>query len=83
MPEKTPVRVDYTNNTATGLAEYQTSEYISVKHGGTGNSSVSASELLIGNTVPSDPKYIKKKILGELLISKIIVDGYMSLNSKK
>ncbi len=64
MPEKTPVRVDYTNNTATGLAEYQTSEYISVKHGGTGNSGVSSAEFLIGNATVSDPKYIKKKILG-------------------
>lgn len=64
MPEKTPVRVDYTNNTATGLAEYQINEYISAKHGGTGNTSVSNAEFLIGNAVASDPKYIKKKILG-------------------
>ena len=64
MPEKTPVRVDYTNATATGLAEYQISEYISAKHGGTGNSGVSNAEFLIGNATVSDPKYIKKKILG-------------------
>ena len=64
MPEKTPVRVDYTDTTATGLAEYQTNEYIPVKHGGTGNSAVSNAEVLIGNATVSDPKYLKKKIAG-------------------
>ena len=64
MPEKTPVRVDYTDTTATGLAEYQTNEYIPVKHGGTGNSGVSNSEVLIGNATVSDPKYLTKKIAG-------------------
>ena len=64
MPEKTPVRVDYTDTTATGLAEYQTNEYIPVKHGGTGNSAVSNAEVLIGNATVSDPKYLTKKIAG-------------------
>ena len=64
MPEKTPVRVDYTNTTATGLAEYQTNEWVSAKHGGTDNIGVSNAEMLVGNATLSDPKYIRKKISG-------------------
>jgi hypothetical protein len=64
MPEKTPVRVNYTGSTATGLAEYQVTEYIPAKHGGTDNIGVSNAEVLVGNAILSDPKYIRKRILG-------------------
>ena len=64
MPEKTPIRVDYTGSTATGLAEYQVTEYIPAKHGGTDNIGVSNAEVLVGSATLSDSKYIRKRILG-------------------
>ena len=64
MPEKTPIRVDYTGSTATGLAEYQVTEYIPAKHGGTDNIGVSNAEVLVGSAMLSDSKYIRKRILG-------------------
>ena len=64
MPEKTPVRINYTNTTATGLAEYQSDEYISAKHGGTDNIGVATAEVLVGDVSQSNPKYLRKKITG-------------------
>ena len=49
MAAKTPIRTVYDGSTATGLAEFQTGEFIAVEHGGTGNTSLTATSLLLGN----------------------------------
>ena len=49
MAAKTPIRTVYDGSTATGLAEFQTGEFIAVEHGGTGNTSLTANSLLLGN----------------------------------
>ena len=38
MAVKTPIRTVYTNSVATGLAEYQSGEFIALAHGGIGAS---------------------------------------------
>ena len=50
MPVKIPVRGDYdASGTPTGLSEYQSGEYISTPFGGTGQSTYSSGEILVGN----------------------------------
>ena len=49
MAAKTPIRTVYDGSTATGLAEFQTGEFIDVEHGGTGNTSLTANSILLGN----------------------------------
>jgi len=49
MTDKTPIRAVFDGSTATGLAEYQTGEKISVAFGGTGATSHTANALLLGN----------------------------------
>ncbi len=49
MTDKTPIRAVFSGSTATGLAEYQSGEKISVAFGGTGATSHTANSLLLGN----------------------------------
>src|SRR5210317_322545 len=50
MTVKTPIRTVFNeSNVATGLAEYQTGEFIGVEHGGTGAVTHTANAILLGN----------------------------------
>jgi len=50
MTAKTPIRTVFNeSNVATGLAEYQTGEFIPVEHGGTGAVTHTANAILLGN----------------------------------
>ena len=51
MTAKTPIRTVFNeSNVATGLAEFQTGEFIAVEHGGTGAVTHTANAILLGNT---------------------------------
>jgi len=49
MAAKTPIRTVYDGSTATGLAEFQDGEFIAVEHGGTGQATLTANSILVGN----------------------------------
>jgi len=50
MTAKTPIRTVFNeSNVATGLAEYQTGEFIPVEHGGTGVVTLTSNAILLGN----------------------------------
>jgi len=50
MTAKTPIRTVFNDsNVATGLAEFQTGEFIAVEHGGTGAVTHTANAILLGN----------------------------------
>jgi len=50
MTAKTPIRTVFNESgTATGLAEYQTGEFVPVEHGGTGATTHTANSILLGN----------------------------------
>src|SRR6056300_1631159 len=50
MTAKTPIRTVFNaSNVATGLAEYQTGEFIPVEHGGLGVATLTANAILLGN----------------------------------
>ena len=50
MTAKTPIRTVFNESgTATGLAEYQTGEFIPVEHGGTGVVTLTSNAILLGN----------------------------------
>src|SRR6056300_1128404 len=50
MTAKTPIRTVFNESgTATGLAEYQTGEFVPVEHGGTGAVTHTAEAILLGN----------------------------------
>jgi hypothetical protein len=50
MTAKTPIRTVFNESgTATGLAEFQTGEFIAVEHGGTGAVTHTANAILLGN----------------------------------
>src|SRR5210317_707643 len=50
MAEKTPIRAVFNeSNVATGLAEYQSGEFIGVTYGGIGTSSLSQNAVLLGS----------------------------------
>jgi len=51
MTAKTPIRTVFNeSNVATGLAEYQTGEFVPVEHGGTGAVTLTSNAILLGNT---------------------------------
>ena len=51
MTAKTPIRTVFNDsNVATGLAEFQTGEFIAVEHGGTGAVTLTSNAILLGNT---------------------------------
>jgi hypothetical protein len=50
MTAKTPIRTVFNESgTATGLAEFQTGEFIAVEHGGTGAVTLTSNAILLGN----------------------------------
>jgi hypothetical protein len=50
MVAKTPIRTVFNESgTATGLAEYQTGEFVAVEHGGTGAVTLTSNAILLGN----------------------------------
>jgi hypothetical protein len=50
MTAKTPIRTVFNDsNVATGLAEYQTGEFIPVEHGGLGVATLTSNAILLGN----------------------------------
>ena len=50
MTAKTPIRTVFNeSNVATGLAEFQTGEFIAVEHGGLGVATLTANAILLGN----------------------------------
>jgi hypothetical protein len=50
MTAKTPIRTVFNESgTATGLAEYQSGEFIPVEHGGTGAVTLTSNAILLGN----------------------------------
>src|SRR6056300_1001312 len=50
MTVKTPIRTVFNeSNVATGLAEFQTGEFIAVEHGGTGAVTLTSNAILLGN----------------------------------
>jgi hypothetical protein len=50
MVAKTPIRTVFNESgTATGLAEYQTGEFVPVEHGGTGVVTLTSNSILLGN----------------------------------
>jgi len=50
MTAKTPIRTVFNESgTATGLAEFQTGEFIPVEHGGTGAVTLTSNAILLGN----------------------------------
>jgi hypothetical protein len=50
MTSKTPIRTVFNESgTATGLAEYQTGEFVPVEHGGTGAVTLTSNSILLGN----------------------------------
>jgi hypothetical protein len=50
MTAKTPIRTVFNESgTATGLAEYQTGEFVPVEHGGTGVVTLTSNSILLGN----------------------------------
>src|SRR6056300_350117 len=51
MTAKTPIRTVFNESgTATGLAEFQTGEFVPVEHGGTGAVTHTSNAILLGNT---------------------------------
>src|SRR6056300_2107393 len=50
MTAKTPIRTVFNeSNVATGLAEFQTGEFINVEHGGLGVVTLTSNAILLGN----------------------------------
>src|SRR6056300_403876 len=50
MTAKTPIRTVFNESgTATGLAEFQTGEFVAVEHGGTGAVTLTSNAILLGN----------------------------------
>jgi hypothetical protein len=50
MVAKTPIRTVFNESgTATGLAEFQTGEFVAVEHGGTGAVTLTSNAILLGN----------------------------------
>ena len=48
MAAKVPIRTVYDGSTATGLAEFQTGEFIAVAYGGTGAATFTDNRVLTG-----------------------------------
>jgi len=61
MTAKTPIRTVFNeSDVATGLAEFQTGEFIPVEHGGTGAVTHTANAILLGNTTSA----IQSSVIG-------------------
>tara|TARA_Y100000593_G_scaffold52245_1_gene98107 strand:+ start:337 stop:915 length:579 start_codon:yes stop_codon:yes gene_type:complete len=58
MAKQIPIYVNYSNNTPVGIAEYQTAsqDYIPAEYGGTGQTSVSRGQIIVGDLTDADFK---------------------------
>src|SRR5210317_1191614 len=84
MTAKTPIRTVFNeSNVATGLAEYQTGEFIPVEHGGTGAVTHTANSILLGNTtsaIQSSSIQISGSTLSSSDSSLITIDDGLSIS---
>jgi len=83
MTAKTPIRTVFNESgTATGLAEFQTGEFIAVEHGGTGAVTHTANSILLGNTtsaIQSSTIQISGSTISSSDSSLITIDDGLSI----
>ena len=83
MTAKTPIRTVFNESgTATGLAEYQTGEFVPVEHGGTGAVTHTANSILLGNTtsaIQSSTIQISGSTISSSDSSLITIDDGLSI----
>ena len=83
MVAKTPIRTVFNESgTATGLAEYQTGEFVPVEHGGTGAVTHTANSILLGNTtsaIQSSTIQISGSTISSSDSSLITIDDGLSI----
>src|SRR6056300_1185463 len=84
MTAKTPIRTVFNeSNVATGLAEFQSGEFIPVEHGGTGAVTHTANSILLGNTtsaIQSSSIQISGSTLSSSDSSLITIDDGLSIS---
>ena len=83
MTAKVPIRTVFNESgTATGLAEFQTGEFIAVEHGGTGAVTHTANSILLGNTtsaIQSSTIQISGSTISSSDSSLITIDDGLSI----
>jgi len=83
MVAKTPIRTVFNESgTATGLAEFQTGEFVAVEHGGTGAVTHTANSILLGNTtsaIQSSTIQISGSTISSSDSSLITIDDGLSI----
>jgi hypothetical protein len=83
MVAKTPIRTVFNESgTATGLAEFQTGEFVAVEHGGTGAVTHTTNAILLGNTtsaIQSSSLQISGSTLSSSDSSLITIDDGLSI----
>jgi len=84
MTAKTPIRTVFNeSDVATGLAEFQTGEFIAVEHGGTGATTHTANSILLGNgtsALQSSSIQISGSTLSSSDSSLITIDDGLSIS---
>ena len=84
MTAKTPIRTVFNESgTATGLAEFQTGEFVPVEHGGTGATTHTANSILLGNgtsALQSSSIQISGSTLSSSDSSLITIDDGLSIS---
>jgi hypothetical protein len=83
MVAKTPIRTVFNESgTATGLAEYQTGEFVPVEHGGTGVVTLTSNSILLGNgtsAIQSSPIQISGSTISASDSTIITIDDGLSI----
>ena len=83
MVAKTPIRTVFNESgTATGLAEYQTGEFVPVEHGGTGAVTLTSNSILLGNgtdAIQSSPIQISGSTISVSDSTTITIDEGLSV----
>jgi hypothetical protein len=83
MTAKTPIRTVFNESgTATGLAEYQTGEFVPVEHGGTGAVTLTSNSILLGNgtsAIQSSPIQISGSTISASDSTIITIDDGLSI----
>ena len=83
MTSKTPIRTVFNESgTATGLAEYQTGEFVPVEHGGTGAVTLTSNSILLGNgtsAIQSSPIQISGSTISASDSTIITIDDGLSI----
>ena len=83
MTAKTPIRTVFNESgTATGLAEYQTGEFVPVVHGGTGAVTLTSNSILLGNgtdAIQSSPIQISGSTISASDSTIITIDDGLSI----